>query len=146
MATTACMEKSDDSRSSGRIKSDLENLQPAEQNIVAIFQPYFQGKKRDILPFAITLYKQGNLEGERQIIGGDSIPFVASWSTSGCFIPAALTRCRVQFDGNPDLSYEIIIPNYQLVGYLIEVIVNYKLVGSVDFTKLFYCKLLQRNN
>lgn len=145
MLTTVCMEKSDDSRSSGRVQSALEKLQPAEQNAITIFKPYFQGKKRDILPWAITLYKQGHLEGERQIIDGDNVPFVVSWPTKDSLIPSAMTRCQMQFDGNPELSYELLIANYQLIGYLMEVIVNYNSGRGVDFPRSFYSKLLQRD-
>jgi hypothetical protein len=46
--------------------------------------PYYQGNKRNALPYAISLYKQGNLEGERQIEGSDSIAFVAPGMCQCC--------------------------------------------------------------
>jgi len=65
---------------------------------VSVYSPYFQGNKRNILPLAISLYQKGVLEGKRKIEASDSIPFVASWNVST--LPADLTRCRMQFDGN----------------------------------------------
>jgi len=40
----------------------------------------------------------GSSEGKRKIEASDSIPFVATWNVSN--LPADLTRCRMQFDGN----------------------------------------------
>jgi hypothetical protein len=82
----------------------FEEIEPATKQDVSVYLPYYQGNKRTALPYAITLYKQGNLEGERYIEGGASIPLIATWNVS--MLPADLTRCRLQFDGDADLSYD----------------------------------------
>ncbi|MEO1353270.1 MAG: type IV pilus biogenesis protein EbsA, partial [Cyanobacteria bacterium J06635_15] len=73
----------------------LEQIKPAVKQEIGVYMPYYQGTKRQALPYAIGLYKQGNLEGERLIEGGDSIPFLATWNIS--MLPADLTQCRIQF-------------------------------------------------
>ncbi len=119
----------------------IEKLKPADKGAVGIYVPYYQGNKRNLLPIAISLYQQGSLEGRRQIEGGDSIPFVASWFVSN--LPSELTRCRLQFDGNADLSYELTMQNSEFVNYLIEVIMKFKRSRITDFSKTFYRKLLR---
>ncbi|NEQ86330.1 MAG: hypothetical protein F6K26_41555 [Moorea sp. SIO2I5] len=119
----------------------IEKLKPADKGAVGIYVPYYQGNKRNLLPIAISLYQQGSLEGRRQIEGGDSIPFVATWFVSN--LPSELTRCRLQFDGNADLSYELTMQNSEFVNYLIEVIMNFKRSRITDFSKTFYRKLLR---
>jgi hypothetical protein len=119
----------------------LEKLQPADKGAVGMYMPYYQGAKRNILPLAISLYQQGSLEGNRRIEGGENIPFVATWLVSK--LPADLTRCRLQFDGNADLSYEVTMANSEFVNYLIEVIMNFKRARLTDFSQTFYRKLLR---
>ncbi len=119
----------------------IEQIQPANQRDVSVYMPYFQGNKRTLLPLAISLYQKGVLEGQRRIEGSDSIPFVATWNVST--LPADLTRCRMQFDGNAELSYEIMVGSSEFVDFLIDVIVNFKRVRSADFSKAFYRKLLR---
>ncbi|HAA29130.1 MAG TPA: hypothetical protein DCE56_17295 [Cyanobacteria bacterium UBA8553] len=119
----------------------IEKLQPADKGAVGMYMPYYQGAKRNILPLAISLYQQGSLEGTRRIEGGESIPFVATWLVSK--LPADLTRCRIQFDGNADLSYEVNMANSEFVNYLIEVIMNFKRSRLTDFSQTFYRKLLR---
>ena len=97
-----------------------------------------------MLPRAIGLYRQGHLEGERKIQGGNHITFVASWQVSS--LPADLTRCRVQFDGNADLNYQLTMTNVDFINFLIDLIGNYRRSKVVDFTKGFYRQLLQRND
>jgi len=103
--------------------------------------PYYQGNKRNLLPQAISLYEKGVLEGKRKIEGGESIPFVATWNVAA--LPSDLTRCRLQFDGNAELSYEITLANNEFVSFLIEVIMTFKTSRSIDFSKGFYRKLLR---
>lgn len=125
--------------------TNLEQLQPADKRIVGIYLPYYtQEKKRVLLPRAITLYRQGHLEGERKIEGGENIKFVASWQVSS--LPADPTRCRVQFDGNADLSYQLNMTNVDFINFLIELIENHRRHHLVDFSKGFYKKLLQRHD
>lgn len=119
----------------------LEKLQPANPRDVNVYAPYYQGRKRSALPLAISLYQIGSLEGVRKIEGGESIPFVASWSVSS--LPADLTRCRLQFDGNAELSYEVMLANFEFVDFLIEVLFYFKSNRVADFSQSFYRKLLR---
>lgn len=119
----------------------IDQLQPANQGDVSVYMPYYQGNKRNMLPLAISLYQKGSLEGNRKIEGGDSIPFVATWYVSR--LPLDLTRCRLQFDGNAELSYEVMMANSELVDFLIDVIMNYKRTRTIDFSHAFYRKLLR---
>lgn len=119
----------------------LENLQPAPKAKVMVYLPYHKSSiQRSALPLAIGLYDQGNLEGERRIEGGKNIPFVATWTVSS--LPSDPTRCRLQFDGNADLSYETTMANYEFINFLIELLVSFKKSRVVDFSKGFYRKLL----
>ena len=122
----------------------IDQLQPAPQGDVSVYMPYYQGTKRNMLPLAISLYQNGSLEGNRKIEGGESIPFVATWYVSK--MPIELTRCRLQFDGNAELSYEVMMANSELVDFLIDVIMNYKRTRSIDFSQAFYRKLLRADS
>ena len=120
----------------------LEQLQPAPNNQVGVYVPYYpQAAKRNLLPLAISLYQKGSLEGKRKIEGGEGIPFIATWNVST--LPADLTRCRMQFDGNAELSYELTLANFEFVDFLIEVIMNFKRARLADFSQGFYRKLLR---
>ncbi|HEY9903799.1 MAG TPA: type IV pilus biogenesis protein EbsA [Candidatus Sericytochromatia bacterium] len=119
----------------------IEKLQPADKGAVGMYMPYYQGAKRNMLPLALSLYQQGSLEGQRRIEGAEGIPFVATWFVSK--LPADLTRCRLQFDGNAELSYEVTMANSEFMNYLIEVIMNFRRSRSTDFTQAFYRKLLR---
>ena len=119
----------------------IEQLQPDNQQNVSVYMPYFQGNKRNVLPLGISLYKKGVLEGQRKIEASDSIPFVATWNVST--LPSDLTRCRMQFDGNAELSYEIMMASSEFIDFLIEVILNFKRARTTDFSKAFYRKLLR---
>lgn len=119
----------------------IPSLQPANPRDVNVYSPYYQGRKKNALPLAISLYQQGSLEGTRGIEGGESVPFVASWNVSS--LPADLTRCRIQFDGNAELSYELTLANFEFVDFLIEVIFNYKATRKADFSQTFYRRLLR---
>lgn len=120
----------------------IDKLQPAPNQQVGVYLPYYpQQGKRSILPYAISLYQKGALEGERKIEGGESIPFIATWNVSS--LPADLTRCRLQFDGNSELSYELMMANFEFVDFLIEVILNFKRARFADFSQTFYRKLMR---
>jgi hypothetical protein len=120
----------------------IEKLQPAPAQQVGVYAPYYpQQNKKQLLPFAISLYQQGSLEGERTIEGGSSIPFIATWNVSS--LPADLCRCRIQFEGNAELSYEIRMANFEYVDFLIDVILNFKRSRLSDFSQSFYRKLLR---
>jgi len=103
--------------------------------------PYYQGNKRNMLPLAISLYQKGALEGQRKIEGGDSIPFIATWNVST--LPADLTRCRMQFEGNAELSYEVTMANFEFVDCLIDLLMTFKRSRNADFSQAFYRKLLR---
>jgi hypothetical protein len=119
----------------------IDKLQPAPPQSLAVYTPYYQGNKRQVLPYAISLYKESSLEGERKIEGGKSIPFVATWNVAN--LPADLTRCQIRFDGNSELSYEVTMANFEFVNFLIELLINYRGTRAVDFSKTFYRKLLR---
>jgi hypothetical protein len=119
----------------------LSSLQPAPSRDVSMYLPYYQGTRRDMLATAMTLYQHGNLEGERAIDGGESIPFLATWSVLP--LPADLTRCRLQFSGDTDLSYEVTLTNFEFVGFLIDVLMEYRRSKIADFSQTFYRKLLK---
>jgi hypothetical protein len=119
----------------------IDKLQPATQQQASVYMPYIQGSKRSFLPYAIALYQKGVLEGERKIEGGDSVPFVVTWNVAS--LPSDLTRCRMQFDGNAELSYEVMTASFEFVSYLIELLETYKRNRTTDFSQLFYRKLLR---
>ncbi len=119
----------------------FEKLQPAPQQQASVYMPYIQGAKRNVLPYAISVYQKGSLEGERKIEGSDDVPFVASWNVAS--LPSDLTRCRIQFDGNADFSYEVMTASFEFVNFLIEILENYKRSRATDFSQTFYRKLLR---
>ena len=118
----------------------IEKLQPANKADIQLYTPYYGRDRHKILPYALSLYQQGFLEGERRIEGTKSIPFVATWYVSR--IPAELTRCRLQFEGNAELSYEINLTNSEFVNSLIDLIKNFQASRQIDFSQAFYRKLL----
>lgn len=120
----------------------IEKLKPAPVEDVRLYAPFCPQAFRDtVLPQALSLYNAGFLEGQRHIERGQAIPFIATWQPSK--LPLDLTRCRLQFDGNPDLSYEITMQNSELVKELIDAINNYQRTKQVDFPQSFYKKLLR---
>jgi hypothetical protein len=119
----------------------IEKLEPADREDINLYAPFYPAGTREILPRALSLYKKGYLEGQRQIEGSDSITFVATWAVSR--LPLDLTYCRIQFDGQADLSYQVTVQNSELVSYLIDVINAYKRSRLVDFPQTFYRKLLR---
>jgi hypothetical protein len=121
--------------------SSIEKLQPASKADTLMYQPYYGKDQHEILPYALSLYQQGFLEGERRIEAGESISFVATWYVSR--LPSELTRCRLQFEGNADLSYEINLSNSEFVSYLINLIKNFRDSRLTDFSQAFYRKLLR---
>lgn len=118
----------------------MDQIQPASSRDVSVYLPYYQGIKRNLLPQAISLYQRGSFEGQRSIEGGENIPFISTWNIST--LPADLTRCRIQFEGSAELNYEVTMTNFELIGFLIEVLSNQKRSGIADFSKGFYRKLL----
>ena len=121
--------------------STIEQIKPAKKADVIIYVPYYSKNKHQWLPEAIALYREASLEGKREIEGGESIPFVASWYVSK--LPSELTRCRLQFRGQAELSYEVTLSNSEFIDYLIDVIMNFKRSQTTDFPQSFYRKLLR---
>ena len=119
----------------------FEQLEPATTQQASVYLPYVQGSKRDFLRHAIGLYQKGVLEGNRKIEGSEHVPFVASWNIAT--LPSDLTRCRLQFDGNAELSYELMMASFEYINFLIELMENYKRHRVTDFSQTFYRKLLR---
>ncbi|MTJ50226.1 type IV pilus biogenesis protein EbsA [Dolichospermum sp. UHCC 0259] len=119
----------------------FDKIQPASQQQSIVYLPYIQGNKRNLLPYAITLYKQRELEGQRKIEGSENVPFVATWNDPT--LPSDLTVCRVQFDSKSELTYEVMMPSFEFISFLIELMENYKRNKITDFSKPFYRKLLR---
>ncbi len=117
----------------------IQNLEPAKKEEVTPYNPYYSQNKRNWLPLALSLYREGRLEGQRPIEAGKPVPFVATWTISS--LPLEPTSCRIQFDGNAELSYELSSKNEDFMGYLIEVVRNYQKEGIVDFPQEFYSQL-----
>lgn len=120
----------------------LDKIQPADNRAVGVYMPYYPVNKRPLLPLAIALYQKAALEGHRRIESGEHIPFVATWAISS--LPADMTQCRLVFDGNQDLTYNLTLANFEFVDFLIDVILNYRRspIHITDFSQAFYRKLL----
>jgi hypothetical protein len=119
------------------------DLKAAAAQEVAIYMPYYKREQQQALPYAISLYKQGDLQGERQIEGTASVAFVATWRVSN--LPSDLTVCSVTFDAGGDdrYKYEITLQNSEFVNYLIDIIVQMRDIQLVDFPQVFYSKLFR---
>ena len=124
--------------------TSFDQLQPATQQQATVYLPYIQGSKRNLLPYAISLYEKGVLEGHRKIEASDNIPFVATWNVAT--LPSDLTRCRMQFDANSELTYEVMMASFEFISFLIELMDNYKRHRITDFSKPFYRKLLRADD
>ncbi|OIP69691.1 MAG: hypothetical protein AUK48_14350 [Oscillatoriales cyanobacterium CG2_30_44_21] len=117
-------------------------LKAAAPQEVSIYMPYYrEPNKRQALPYAISLYKQGEITGERHIEGSPAISFTAVWRVAN--LPSDLVLCRVTFDGDADMTYEITLENSEFVGYLIEVVSSIRDKDFADFPQIFYSKLFR---
>jgi len=117
-------------------------LKAAAPQEVSIYMPYYrEPNKRQALPYAISLYKQGEITGERHIEGSPAVSFMVVWRVAN--LPSDLTLCRMTFNGEADMSYEMTLENSEFVGYLIEVVSNVRDKGYVDFPQNFYSKLFR---
>jgi len=120
------------------------DLKAAEQQAVFPYLPYYKDQNRkQALPYAISLYKQGEMQGERQVEGTAPIPFSAKWKVAT--LPSDLTLCRVEFEGNAELSYELQMENSKFVNYLIDVVSSIRAKGDegADFPQMFYSELFR---
>lgn len=117
-------------------------LKAAAPQEVSIYIPYYrEPNKRQALPYAISLYKQGEITGERHIEGSPAVSFMAVWRVAN--LPSDLILCRVTFEGDADMSYEMTLENSEFVGYLIDVVSSIRDKGYVDFPQIFYSKLFR---
>ncbi|MCL2926765.1 MAG: hypothetical protein O4861_02170 [Trichodesmium sp. St16_bin4-tuft] len=119
----------------------INQLKPADKGEIAVYSPYYPEKRRKYLGHAISLYKQKSLEGARSIEGNENIPFIITWNVST--LPTDITRFRMQFNGNQELSYELTMANYEFIDFLIDVLLNYNRTRTIDFSQSFYGKLLR---
>jgi hypothetical protein len=121
---------------------DLKKAAPQE---IMMYVPYYkEQKKKEALPYAIDLFHQEELEGERIIESSAPVPFMAIWKRSS--LPKDPTLCRVSFnasDNNNDLVYEVTLESSEFIGYLIEVVILFQDKRVIDFPKSFYFKLFR---
>ena len=83
------------------------------------------------------------MEGARVIEGKEEISFLATWYVSKSKLPYEETRCRIQFNSQAELSYEVNLTNQDFIKYLITLIGNFKKTRTVDFAQKFYRLLLR---
>jgi hypothetical protein len=121
----------------------FDEIMPAQPDKVNLYAPYFMKAmaKRTVLPKAITLYQKGGLGGHRAIEGGEQIPYSINWVVQN--LPGDLTRCTIIFDENSDLTYELNLANSDLIGYLIDWLINIRDTNTPDFSQEFYHKLMK---
>ncbi len=123
--------------------ANLEKLQPANQYDISLYRPIYSKEEQAILPYALSLFQQGYLEGARVIEGKEEISFLATWYVSKSKLPYEETRCRIQFNSQAELSYEVNLTNQDFIKYLITLIGNFKKTRTVDFAQKFYRLLLR---
>lgn len=122
---------------------EIELTQAPPQE-VAIYVPYYkEPNRRQALPYAMSLYKAGELVGERRVEGSPPVSFVASWRPSN--LPSDLTLCRVMFDGDTDMVYELTLENFKFMGYMIDVVNHLRDRQYADFSNRFYGELFRMN-
>ncbi|AFY72869.1 hypothetical protein Syn7502_00735 [Synechococcus sp. PCC 7502] len=119
------------------------DIQAAPTGDVVLYLPYCKREQQQALPYAISLYKVGNLQGERQVEGAPSVPFSAFWKVST--LPVDPIICTVIFTNevNEEYKYELEMQSLELVRYLIEVILVDRETQIVDFPQAFYAKLFR---
>ena len=121
----------------------FDEIIPAAADKVNLYAPYFMKStaKRQVLPKAITLYQKGGLEGYRSIEGGEKIPYTTNWVIQN--LPGDLTRCSMVFNENTDLTYDTNLMNAELIGFLIDWLINVRDTNTPDFPQYFYRKLMK---
>ena len=119
----------------------IELSKASEQEVIPYKPSYRDTLRQQALPYAISLDKQGEMAGERRIEGGVSISYTAVWRVTSLLFDNVI--CRVTFDGDADMSYEIDVQNAEFVGYLIDVVANLKDKSYADFSQAFYSKLFR---
>jgi hypothetical protein len=119
------------------------DIQASPTGDVVLYLPYCKRDRQQALPYGISLYKIGSLQGERQVEGSSPVPFSAFWKVSN--LPVDPIICTVIFTNevNEEYKYEIELQSLQLVNYLIEVIILDRETQVVDFSQAFYVKLFR---
>lgn len=95
--------------------------------------------KKQGLPYALSLYKMGEVEGARDIDGASSIPFRASWKIT--ISPLDVISCQVTFSANEPMTYEMDLPNHEFVSFLVDTTKMIHGRGIADFSQAFYSRL-----
>ena len=123
--------------------SFFDEITPASPDKVNLYMPYFMKSmaRRNMLPKAITLYHKGSLTGYRNVANEEQIPFAANWIMRD--LPGDTTRCRMQFEENADLIYELSMMNSEFISFLIDWLISCKDADIPDFPQFFYRKLLK---
>lgn len=119
------------------------DIQAAPTGDVVLYLPYCKRDQQQALPYGISLYKTGYIQGERQVEGSSPIAFSAFWKAST--LPVDPIICTVIFTNeiNEEYKYEIELQSLQLVNYLIELIILNRETQIVDFSQGFYVKLFR---
>ena len=100
--------------------------------------------KRMVLPKALSVYAKGGLSGRRKIEDGEDIPYTMTWIVSN--LPGDFTRCVMIFEDNADLTYEVGLISSDLIGYLIDWLINVRDTAVPDFSAQFYRKLMKMDS
>lgn len=119
------------------------DIQAAPSGDVVLYLPYCKREQQQALPYAISLYRVGSLQGERQVEGSSAIPFSAFWKVST--LPVDPIICTIIFTNevNEEYKYEIELLNHQLVKYLVDVIIRDRETQVVDFSQALYAQLFR---
>lgn len=122
------------------------DIQAASTAEVVVYSPYYAKREPQYLqalPYAISLYKTGKLQGERQVEGSVSVPFSATWKTPS--LPVDPCICIVIFTNelNEEFKYEIELKSIELVGHLTDVVLRDRETQIIDFSQTFYAKLFR---
>jgi len=120
-----------------RLRAEMQAYQ-AQQDLASI-----KREQQQALPYAISLYKTGALEGERQVEGTSPVPFSAFWKVST--LPVDPVICTVIFTNevNEEYKYEIELQSLQVVKHLIDVVLLDRETQIVDFSQAFYAELFR---
>jgi hypothetical protein len=97
--------------------------------------------KKQALPYAISLYKMGEVEGARTIEGAGNVPFRAVWKVTN--LPSEVISCQVTFSGSEPMTYEVDLPNHEFVSFLVDTTKMIHGRGVADFSEAFYSKLFR---
>ncbi|MFN3927554.1 MAG: type IV pilus biogenesis protein EbsA [Pseudanabaenaceae cyanobacterium] len=119
---------------------ELKQAPPQEVNQYIMW--FREPEKRQALPYALTLYKMGEVNGQREIEGYPPVSFRANWRVSS--LPTDINLCKVTFETMPEeMTYEIQLPNHKLVDFLIDMTKSIHGKGVADFPQGFYAELFR---